>query len=107
MVTRTKGGQHMNAFKNLTHATILGIWAVAGIAFSITAVFGAGALGPALVFWLWFAGFAAVTSFVVSKFEGPLAALATHGAALIVLSVIPRVFPMSLLRIGYDLLLNR
>lgn len=97
----------MNAFKNLTHATILGIWAVAGLAFTFSSVFGAAALGPALIFWLWFAGFVAVTSFVVTKLEGPIGALATHGGALIVLTLIPRVFPMSLLRVGYDLLVNR
>jgi hypothetical protein len=97
----------MNAFKNLTHASILGIWAVAGLYFTGVTVFGAAALGPALIFWLWFAGFAALTSTVVSKLNGPIGALATHGAALVILSVIPRVFPLSLLRIGYDLLLSR
>ena len=98
----------MNAFKNLTHAAILGVWAVAGLMFTLTSVFGASfALGPSLIFWLWFAGFAALTSMVVSKFTGPVAALATHGAALVVLSVIPKVFPLSLLRVGYDLLLSR
>jgi hypothetical protein len=97
----------MNAFKNLTHATILGIWAVAGLIFTFSTVFGALALGPALIFWLWFAGFAALTSLVVQKFEGPIGALATHGAAMVILTVIPRVFPLSLLRIGYDLIINR
>src|SRR5438270_10083556 len=97
----------MNAFKNLTHASILGVWAVAGLLFTFTSVFGSAALAPALIFWLWFAGFSAATSFVVQKFNGPLPALATHGAALVVLSVIPRVFPMSLLRIGYALLMSR
>jgi hypothetical protein len=96
----------MNAFKNLTHATILGMWAVAGILFTFSTVFGALALGPALVFWLWFAGFAAATSWIVQKFDGPLGALCTHGAALVVLTLIPKVFPLSLLRIGYDLIIN-
>jgi len=98
----------MNALKNLTHSAILGIWAVAGLLFTFTSLFGvAHALGPVLVFWLWFAGFVALTSMVVKKFDGPIAALATHGAALVVLSVIPKVFPLSLLRAGYDLLINR
>jgi hypothetical protein len=98
----------MNAFKNFTHAAILVVWAVAGLLFTLSSVFGATfALGPALIFWLWFAGFAALTSMVVTKFHGPIAALATHGAALVVLSVIPKVFPLSLLRVGYDLLLSR
>jgi hypothetical protein len=97
----------MNAFKNLTHAAILGIWAVAGILFTLSSVFGSAAVAPALVFWLWFAGFTALTTLIVQKFKGPLPALATHGAALVVLSVIPKVFPLSLLRVGYDLLLSR
>lgn len=98
----------MNALKNVTHSAVLGIWALAGLLFTFSSVFGvAHALGPPLIFWLWFAGFVAVTSMVVGKFKGPLAALATHGAALVVLSVIPRVFPLSLLRVGYDLLINR
>jgi hypothetical protein len=97
----------MKAFKNLTHATILAIWAVSGVVFTVSTVFGAAAVGPALVFWLWFAGFAALTSFAVSKLDGPLGALATHGGALLVLGLIPKVFPLSLLRVGYDLLLSR
>jgi hypothetical protein len=96
----------MNAFKNLTHAFILGIWAVAGLMFTFTSVFGAAALLPALTFWLWFAGFAAVTSVAVSKLSGPVGALITHGAALVVLAAIPKVFPLSLLRVGYDLLVR-
>jgi hypothetical protein len=96
----------MKAFKNLTHGTILGMWLVAGLIFSVQTLLG-GALGPALVFWLWFAGFVGVTSFVVSRFDGPIGALCTHGAALAILTVIPRVFPLSLLRVGYDLIVNR
>jgi hypothetical protein len=98
----------MNAFKNLTHATILGMWAVAGLIFTVGSIFGAApALGSVLIFWLWFAGFAGATSYVVQKFEGPIGALCTHGAALVVVTLIPRVFPLSLLRIGYDLIVNR
>src|SRR6476619_1725466 len=97
----------MNALKNVTHSAVLCIWALAGLVFTCSSLFGVHALGPVLVFWLWFAGFAALTSMVVAKFKGPIAALATHGAALVVLSVIPQVFPLSLLRIGYDLLISR
>jgi hypothetical protein len=96
----------MHALKNLTHAAILGIWAIAGLCFSVSSLFGAAALGPVLIFWLWFAGFVALTSKVVSKFDTAIGALATHGAALVVLSVIPRVFPLSLLRAGYDLIVH-
>ncbi len=98
----------MNALKNVTHAAILAIWAVAGLLFTFSSVFGvAHALGPVLIYWLWFAGFVAVTSAVVTRFKGPIAALATHGAALVVLAAIPKVFPLSLLRVGYDLLMSR
>jgi hypothetical protein len=96
----------MTALKNVTHAAILAIWGIAGLLFTLSTLFGLHALGPVLIFWLWFAGFAALTSSVVTQFKGPLAALATHGAALVVLSVIPKVFPLSLLRVGYDLLIN-
>ena len=97
----------MHALKNLTHAGILGVWILAGLCFTFSSLFGAVTLGAVLVFWLWFAGFAAVTSYTVTKFDTAMGALATHGIALILLNVIPRVFPLSLLRVGYDLITHR
>jgi hypothetical protein len=95
----------MNAMKNTAHAAILALWAVAGLLFSIKVLFGAApALLLVLSFWAWFAGFLALTSWVVGKLKGPLPAIGTHAAAFFVLHLIPKVLPFSLLRLGLDLL---
>lgn len=97
----------MNAFKNLTHAAVLALWAIAGAIFSLHALFNAADVMAPLTFWLWFAGFAAATTGVVQQLKGPIPALLTHAGALVLLNLIPRaVMPFSLLRIGYDLLLG-
>ena len=97
----------MKAMKNAIHFGVLAVWATLGIMLTFHLVFGGLALATPLAFWLWFAGFAAVTTAVVSKFEGPVAALAVHAAAFGVLHIIPTVFPFNLLRLGLDLLSNR
>ena len=97
----------MKGMKNAVHLGILGVWAVLGAMLSIKLAFGAFALLTPLAFWLWFAGFVAVTTVVVKKFEGPLAALGVHAAAFGVLHLIPRVFPLDLLRLGLDFLQAR
>lgn len=97
----------MKGMKNAVHLGILGIWATLGAMLTFKLVFAAFAIGAPLAFWLWFAGFAAVTTLVVKKFEGPIAALAVHAAAFGVLNLIPRVFPLDLLRIGLDFLQAR
>jgi hypothetical protein len=94
--------------KNMFHALVLAALAVLGIVFTLKCLLGPGSLMSSLVatsgFWLWFGAFAAATSSVVSRFKEPLMALAVHGAAFTVLAMIPRVFPLSLLRLGIDLL---
>ena len=97
----------MKAMKNAVHIGILAIWATLGVLLTFNLVFGAFALVSPLMFWLWFAGFAAVTTAAVGKFEGPVAALAVHAAAFGVLHIIPKVFPLNLLRLGLDMLANR
>lgn len=95
----------MNAMKNAAHLAILALWALAGMLFTLKVLFGAGpALVPVVAFWAWFAGFAALTSFVVGNFKGPLGAIGTHAATFFVLTLLPRVLPFSLLRLGLDLL---
>lgn len=99
----------MNAFKNLIHAAILAAWGVMGALFTFKMVFMTGiptfsALVTAGSFWLWFAGLAGVTTFVVSKFQHAAASVLTHVGALLVLGMIPRIFPLNLLRLGLDLL---
>jgi hypothetical protein len=95
----------MNAMKNAAHVVILALWGVAGLLFTLKLLFGAGpALLPAVAFWAWFAGFAALTSFLVGNFKGPLGAIGTHAGTFFVLSLLPKVLPFSLLRLGLDLL---
>ena len=97
----------MNGMKNAVHFGILGVWAVLGAMLSLKLVVGSFALFTPLAFWLWFAGFAAVTTLVMKKFQGPLAALGVHAAAFGVLHLVPRVFPLDLLRLGLDFLQAR
>ena len=98
----------MKAMKNAVHLGVLAVWAGLGVLLTFNLVFGGTlALAAPLAFWLWFAGFAAVTSVAVSKFEGPTAALMVHAAAFGVLHLIPKIFPFHLLRLGLDLLSNR
>lgn len=94
----------MKAMKNLVHLGILGVWVVAGLLFTIKAVFVVSGFGAVALFWGWFAAFAAVTSFVVAKVDHPLGALGTHGAAVLVMQALPMVLPFALVRLGLDLL---
>ena len=94
----------MNGMKNAIHIGVLGIWAVLGAMLTFKLVFGAFVLISPLGFWLWFAGFAALTTVAVKKFEGPIAALGVHAAAFGILHLIPRIFPLDVLRLGLDFL---
>lgn len=98
----------MNAMKNLIHGGILAVWALLGLTFTLRCLFGPGAGMATLLdagsWWLWFAGFVGVTTAAVARFRAAVAPLILHGAALIALHLIPRLFPLSLLRLGIDLL---
>ncbi len=91
--------------KNAAHLAVLAVWAVAGVVFSLKVLFagGAGALAV-LSFWAWFAGFAALMSWLVGKVQGPLPAVGMHAAAFFVMHLIPKVLPFSIVRLGLDLL---
>lgn len=93
----------MTAMKNAAHLAVLACLAVAGLVFSLKAVFALSLL-PVVLFWAWFAGYAAFTSFLSSQFKHPLAALAVHGGTVLALQLVPRVMPFSVLRLGLDLL---
>lgn len=97
----------MKAMKNAVHLGVLAMWAVAGVLFSLKAGLALGAFATVLVFWGWFAAFAAGTSWVVSKLDGPLGALGTHGGALLVMQALPVAMPFALARLGLDLLAGR
>lgn len=94
----------MTAMKNAGHLVILGLWGVLGLLFSIQQLFGHLAVVPVLAFWLWFAGFAALTTFFVARVKSVVGALLVHAGAFLALNLIPHVFPFSLLRLGLDLL---
>lgn len=97
----------MTAMRNLLHGVALALWAVMGLVFTAKSLFGGpimNGLFTAGTWWLWFAGFAALTTIVVRSFEKAVAPLLVHGAALIVLMAIPKIFPLNLLRLGVDLL---
>lgn len=95
----------MNAMKNAAHLAVLALWALAGALFTLQTLFGATAGLLAIVgFWAWFAGFAALMTWLVNKLEGPLATIGAHAAAFFVLNLIPKVMPFALLRLGLDLL---
>ncbi len=100
----------MNAKRNLAHGVVLAMWGMAGVVFTFKCLFGAPSVhsvGLALSFWLWFAGFAALTTWAVSALEKAWAALLVHSAAFLALGAVPMVFPLSLARLGLDLLLGR
>jgi hypothetical protein len=97
----------MNATKNLAHLAVLALWAVAGAWFSMRCLFGTDVhpgMLAALSYWLWFGGLTAVTSFGVSRLASATGALTLHAAAFLGMSLLPRVLPLSLLRLGLDLL---
>jgi hypothetical protein len=98
----------MNAMKNAAHLLALAIWAILGALFTLKCLVSVGpTLLPVLSFWLWFGGFAALMSWVVTQFKHPAAALIAHAAAFCMLHLIPRAFPFGLLRMGLDLLAGK
>ena len=62
------------------------------------------ALLPIVLFWAWFGGYAAFTSFMTTQFKNPLAALGVHAVTFLGLNLVPKVMPFGLLRVGMDLL---
>ena len=93
----------MNAIKNAAHYLILAVWGVVGVLFTLKTLF-VPALLPALLFWAWFAGYAAFTSVVMRPLKSAWAAVAVHAVTLVVLHLVPMVKPFVALRLGLDLL---
>lgn len=93
----------MNALKNASHLAILAVWVVLGVLFSFKTLF-LPALLPIVLFWAWFGGYAAFTSFMTTQFKNPLAALAVHAVTFLGLNLVPKVMPFGILRVGMDLL---
>lgn len=93
----------MNALKNASHLAILAVWVVLGVLFSLKTLF-LPALLPIVLFWAWFGGYAAFTSFMATQFKSPLAALAVHAVTFLGLNLVPKAMPFGILRVGMDLL---
>lgn len=96
----------MNAMKNATHAAILALWVILGAVFSLKTLFGASpALMPIVLYWAWFAGYAAFTSWMTTTlFKSPIGAIGTHGGTFLALHLVPKIMPFMVLRLGIDLL---
>ncbi|MGZ6132516.1 MAG: hypothetical protein ACXWLF_10835 [Myxococcaceae bacterium] len=90
--------------RNLVHLLLLGAWAALGLLVTLGALAHPAALPGAGAFWLWFVGFAVATSLLIARTGTPLGALGVHLGVLLLLALVPRVFPLSLLRAGLDVL---
>lgn len=90
--------------RNLVHGLLLAAWAVVGVLITLGALAHPATLVGAGAFWLWFVGFAVATTVLVARTGTPLGALLVHGGLLLALALVPRVFPLSLLRAGLDVL---
>ena len=99
--------QSTNTLKYVAHGVALLLWFAAGAVFSLQQVFAAHGLGVTMNYWLWFTGFAAVSTFAVRFTKSAVAAMGVHAALAVVLNLIPTTMPWAMLRAGYDLLINR
>jgi hypothetical protein len=93
--------------RNLVHGLLLAVWAAVGLLVTLSALAHPTMLLGAGAFWLWFVGFAVATTFLVARTGTPLGALLVHGGLLLAVALVPRVFPLSLLRAGLDVLGGR
>ena len=90
--------------RNLVHGLLLAVWAAVGVLVTLGALAHPATLVGAGAFWLWFVGFGVATTALITRTGTPLGALLVHGGLLLALSLVPRVFPFSLLRAGLDIL---
>ena len=93
----------MNAMKNAAHLAVLAGFVALGILFSMKSLFLPAVL-PIVFFWAWFGGYAAFTTWLAGQFKSPLGALSTHAVTVLALTLVPKVAPFSVLRVGLDLL---
>ena len=90
--------------RNLVHGLLLAAWAAVGVLITLGALIHPATLLSAGAFWLWFVGFAVATTVLVARTGTPLGALGVHLGLLLALAFVPHVFPLSLLRVGLDVL---
>ena len=105
--TSTLSPQSQNTLKYVAHAVVLGLWLSVGAVFALQQVFAQHGLGTTLNYWLWFAGYAAVSTLAVRVVKSGVGALLMHAALAIGLNLLPDSGPLAMLRAGYDLLLTR
>ena len=105
--TSTLSPQSQNTLKYVAHAVVLGLWLSVGAVFALQQVFAQHGLGTMLNYWLWFAGYAAVSTLAVRFVKSGVGALLVHAALAIGLNLLPDSGPLAMLRAGYDLLLTR
>ncbi len=98
----------MNAMRNLVHFLLLAGLGVLGGLFTLKCVFtpaiSFATLWAAASWWLWFAGYALVTTSFITKLKSAWTPLVVHVATLLGLQMLPSVFPLTVLRHGLDLL---
>ena len=90
--------------RNLVHGLLLAVWAAVGVMATLSALAHPASLLGAGAFWLLFVGFAVATTVLVARTGTPLGVLLVHAGLLLALALVPRVFPLSLLRAGLDVL---
>lgn len=105
--TSTLSPKSQHALKYVAHVVVLGLWLSVGSVFALQQVFAEHGLGTMLNYWLWFAGYAAVSTLAVRFVKSGVAALLVHAGLVIALNLIPTSAPWAMLRAGYDLLLTR
>ena len=89
------------------HGVLLAVWAAVRLLVTLSALAHPSTLLGAGAFWLWFVGFAAATTVLVARTGTPLGALLVHESRRLLLAARPRsrrVFQLSLLRAGLDVL---
>ena len=90
--------------RNLAHLLLLAAWGLLGVLVTLAALAHPSALPAAGIFWLWLVGFAVASTVLVARTGTPLGVLGVHGGLLLALMLVPRIFPLSLLRAGLDVL---
>jgi hypothetical protein len=90
----------MKPMRNAVHFLFLTGWALLGALVTLKCLGSPGGLLVAGAYWLWLLAFVTLTSVFVARVARPLAAVVVHAGILLVLALLPDIFPLSLLRFG-------
>ncbi len=98
----------MKPMRNAIHLLLLAGWVLLGLVFTLKCLGSPAGLATGLLaagsFWLWLLSFAALTTVAISRLATPLSAVAVHAGLVVALALLPRAFPLSLMRFGLDVL---